>query len=124
MVYSGGKLHELRLTYRGHAAYNKWHETELERWLSDHNIPYPTPADRKDLQNLVQQNWDDAVVKPYNRWDTNQMSNYLTSQGHEIKKGTEQNKDSLLSSIASYWKDTADSVNDAYSNVQSWIFDS
>ncbi|KAK5125760.1 hypothetical protein LTR85_012036 [Meristemomyces frigidus] len=111
-------------SWLGNAAYNKWHETELERWLSDHDIPYPTPADRKDLQNLVQQNWDDAVVKPYNKWDTNQMSNYLTSQGHEIKKGTEKNKDSLLSTIQGYWKDTADTVNDAYSNVQGWIFDS
>jgi len=104
-------------------AYNKWHETELERWLSDHNVPYPTPADRKDLQDLVQKNWDDNVAKPYNSWDTNQLSNYLTSQGHEIKKGTEKNKDSLLSQVQSYWKGTADSANEAYGNTQSWIFD-
>lgn len=45
-------------------AYNKWHETELERWLSDHDIPYPTPADRKDLENLVKDNWQDKVVDP------------------------------------------------------------
>ncbi|KAG9571229.1 hypothetical protein KCU77_g3947, partial [Aureobasidium melanogenum] len=36
-------------TWFSKAAYNKWHETELERWLSDHDVPYPTPADRKDL---------------------------------------------------------------------------
>ena len=42
--------------------YNKWHETELERWLSDHDIPYPTPADRKDLENLVKDNWQTYVV--------------------------------------------------------------
>lgn len=108
----------------GNAAYNKWHETELERWLSDHNIPYPAPADRKDLQDLVQKNWDNNVAKPYNSWDTNQLSNYLTSQGHQVKKGTEKNKDSLLSQVQSYWKGTADSANDAYGNVQNWIFDS
>lgn len=108
----------------GRAAYNKWHETELERWLSDHNIPYPAPADRKDLQDLVQKNWDNNVAKPYNSWDTNQLSNYLTSQGHQVKKGTEKNKDSLLSQVQSYWKGTADSANDAYGNVQNWIFDS
>ncbi|KAF2771465.1 hypothetical protein EJ03DRAFT_308830 [Teratosphaeria nubilosa] len=107
----------------GSAVYNKWHETELERWLSDHDIPYPTPADRKDLIDKVQANWDNYAVKPYNSWDTNQLSNYLSNQGHEIKKGTEKNKDSLLSQVQSYWKDTADSVNDAYSNVQDWIFD-
>lgn len=44
--------------------YNKWHETELERWLSDHEIPYPTPADRKDLENLVKDNWQANVVAP------------------------------------------------------------
>jgi len=108
----------------GNAAYNKWHETELERWLSDHNIPYPAPADRKDLQDLVQKNWDDNVAKPYNTWDTNQLSNYLTSQGHQVKKGTEKNKDSLISQVQSYWQGTADSANDAYGNVQSYIFDS
>lgn len=45
-------------------AYNKWHETELERWLSDHDVPYPTPADRKDLENLVKSNWQQKVVAP------------------------------------------------------------
>jgi hypothetical protein len=45
-------------------AYNKWHETELERWLSDHDVPYPTPADRKDLENLVKDNWQTKVVDP------------------------------------------------------------
>ncbi|TKA28445.1 hypothetical protein B0A50_03912 [Salinomyces thailandicus] len=107
----------------GRTAYNKWHESELERWLSDHNIPYPAPADRKDLQDLVQENWEDNVVKPYNKWDTHQLSNWLTSQGQEVKKGTEKNKDSLLSQVQSYWKGTADSANDAYANTQSWIFD-
>lgn len=46
------------------AVYNKWHETELERWLSDHDIPYPTPADRKDLENLVKDNWQAYVADP------------------------------------------------------------
>jgi hypothetical protein len=45
-------------------AYNKWHETELERWLSDHDVPYPTPADRKDLENLVKDNWQSKVADP------------------------------------------------------------
>ena len=46
-------------------AYNKWHETELERWLSDHEIPYPAPADRKDLESLVKDNWQQKVVDPF-----------------------------------------------------------
>jgi len=51
-------------TWFSKAAYNKWHETELERWLSDHDVPYPTPADRKDLENLVKSNWQAKVVDP------------------------------------------------------------
>jgi len=66
--------------------YNSWHETELERWLADHgrlrpfscsasvhvansstDIPYPTPADRKDLEKLVKANWHDKVQVPLAR---------------------------------------------------------
>ncbi|KAG9545125.1 hypothetical protein KCU97_g21360, partial [Aureobasidium melanogenum] len=112
----------LRLTR--FAAYNKWHETELERWLSDHDVPYPTPADRKDLVDLVKNNWDDKVAQPYNTWDTKQLQNYITSSGQQVKKGTEQNKDSLVSQVKSYWHETADQASDAYSSVQDWVFDS
>ena len=56
-------LPEMNRAYHN-LAYNKWHETELERWLSDHDIPYPTPADRKDLENLVKSNWQVKVVEP------------------------------------------------------------
>jgi len=108
----------------GRVAYNKWHETELERWLSDHNVPYPTPADRKDLEDLVKNSWDDNVAKPYNSWDTQRLTNYITSQGKEVKKGTEKNKDSLLSQVASYWHETKDQADESYSSVQNWIFDS
>ncbi|KAG9555028.1 hypothetical protein KCU79_g11064, partial [Aureobasidium melanogenum] len=111
-------------TWFSKAAYNKWHETELERWLSDHDVPYPTPADRKDLVDLVKNNWDDKVAQPYNTWDTKQLQNYITSSGQQVKKGTEQNKDSLISQVKSYWHETADQASDAYSSVQDWVFDS
>jgi len=64
------------------AAYNKWHENELERWLSDHDVPYPTPADRKDLEKLVQKNWESNVVSPYKSWDAAKLSEYLKLKGH------------------------------------------
>ncbi|KEQ67060.1 uncharacterized protein M437DRAFT_36590 [Aureobasidium melanogenum CBS 110374] len=111
-------------TWFSKAAYNKWHETELERWLSDHDVPYPTPADRKDLVDLVKNNWNDKVAQPYNTWDTNQLQNYITSSGQQVKKGTEQNKDSLVSQVKSYWHETADQASDAYASVQDWVFDS
>jgi len=32
--------------------------------LSDHDVPYPAAADRKDLESLVKNNWQDKVVSP------------------------------------------------------------
>ncbi|KAI9832905.1 MAG: hypothetical protein M1819_003935 [Sarea resinae] len=106
------------------AAYNKWHETELERWLSDHNVPYPTPADRKDLENLVKDNWQSKVATPYSEWEAPQLYTYLKSKGSDVSKSAENNKDSLLDQVKNYWSETEDSASDAYSNVKDWLFDS
>lgn len=106
-----------------HAAYNKWHETELERWLSDHDVPYPTPADRKDLENLVKSNWNSKIGEPYNEWDPAQLQSYLKSKGYEAKKGAEANKESLVSQVKNYWTDTADSASESYHSVKDWVFD-
>ncbi|KAL7794380.1 hypothetical protein V8C37DRAFT_409193 [Trichoderma ceciliae] len=107
----------------GHAVYNKWHETELERWLSDQNIPYPTPADRKDLEDLVSKNWNDYVVEPYNKWDTSQLSAYLQGRGNDAVRDAQKNKDSLLSQVKSNWYETEDNANQAWVNVKDWILD-
>ena len=64
------------------------------------------------------------MIQPYNKWDTNQLSSYISSQGKQVKKGTEKNKDSLLEQVKGYWHETADQADDAYGNVQNWIFDS
>lgn len=112
------------LIFASTLAYNKWHETELERWLSDHEIPYPKAADRKDLQNLVKDNWQAAVESPYVNWDTTRLQKQLESQGAEIKKGTEKNKNILAEQVKSAWVDTSDSANTAYSSVKDWVFDS
>lgn len=111
-------------TWFGKSVYNKWHETELERWLSDHNVPYPTPADRKDLENLVKENWNSKVVNPYHSWDTQQLQSYLSLKGQQAEKGTEKNKDSLIAQVKSYWFDMEDSASNSYANVRDWIFDS
>ena len=103
--------------------YNKWHETELERWLSDHNVPYPTSADRKDLENLVKQNWESKVSSPYSDWEPAQLQSYLKAKGHDVKQGTGSTKDSLISQVKGYWTETADSASDSYKSVKDWIFD-
>ncbi|KAM0469693.1 hypothetical protein ACHAPX_010358 [Trichoderma viride] len=106
------------------AVYNKWHETELERWLSDQNIPYPAPADRKDLEDLVTKNWNDYVVEPYNKWDTSQLSAYLQARGSDVASEAQKNKDSLLSHVKSNWYETEDSANAGWASVKDWILDS
>ncbi|KAF2431231.1 hypothetical protein EJ08DRAFT_649043 [Tothia fuscella] len=111
-------------TWFGKPAYNKWHETELERWLSDHNVPYPAPSDRKDLENLVKDNWDSNVVTPYNSWDISQLTSWMNTKGYQAKKGTEKNKDSLIQQVKGYWTETADQASGSYDNVQNWILDS
>lgn len=111
-------------TWFNKAVYNKWHETELERWLTDHNVPYPTTADRKDLENLVKKNWDTKVSSPYSDWEPSQLHSYLKSKGHNVKQGTESSKDTLISQVKSYWTESAETASDSYKSVKDWIFDS
>lgn len=111
-------------TWFSKAVYNKWHETELERWLSDNNIPYPTPSDRKDLENLVKDNWQSRVVTPYNEWNTEQLTSYLKLKGLQTKDTAAQNKDSLLATVKSNWYEAEDKAEDAWGSVKDWIFDS
>lgn len=113
----------LASSWFGKPVYNKWHETELERWLNDYNIPHPTPSDRKDLENLVKDNWNDKVVTPYNSWDAESLQSYLTLKGQQAKKGTEKNTQSLTEQVKELWEETEDSANTAYANVKDWIFD-
>lgn len=105
------------------SAYNKWHETELERWLSDHDIPYPTPADRKDLEKLISNNWDAYAVAPYKNWDTDKLTAYLQQKGVDVKDSANANKDSLVSQVAGSWYETEDKAQDAYGSVKDWILD-
>jgi len=106
------------------AVYNKWHETELERWLSDNNVPYPAAADRKDLENLVKDNWQSKISSPYNDWDTKQLQSYLSQKGVETKDAAASNKDGLIAQVKSAWYETEDKAEDAWSSVKDWIFDS
>lgn len=92
--------------------------------MSDNNIPYPTPADRKDLENKVKDNWNSVVGTPYRSWDANQLSSYLNSKGAQVKKGTEKNKDSLIQQVQQSWTETEEQASDSYSSVQNWIFNS
>ncbi|RDW94506.1 hypothetical protein BP5796_00269 [Coleophoma crateriformis] len=111
-------------TWFSKAVYNKWHETELERWLSDNNVPYPTPADRKDLEALVKNNWQSKVASPYSDWEPSQLSSFLKHKGVESKEAAEASKDGLIAQVKNYWYETEDKAEDAWSSVKDWVFDS
>ena len=114
------------------AAYNKWHETELERWLSDHDIPYPKPATRKDLERIVQDNWQGRVVDPYRNWDASQLQRYLTEIGRsdwhqsdgDKNKAANSNKNWLVQQVQLAWHETERTAETAFGSVKDWIFDS
>ncbi|AEO66647.1 29fdfb89-92fc-47a2-b804-1d271ae32f14 [Thermothielavioides terrestris] len=105
------------------APYNRWHETELERWLSDHDVPYPTPADRKELEKLVQKNWDEYVVEPYRQWDTAKLTGYLKQKGIDTKEAVEETRDSLINRVKSAWYESEDKAQNAYIDAKDWILD-
>ncbi|KAK4155013.1 hypothetical protein C8A00DRAFT_42325 [Chaetomidium leptoderma] len=105
------------------AAYNKWHQTELERWLSDHDVPYPTPADRKDLEKLVQKNWDTNVVEPYRGWDTAKLTSYLKQKGVETQESAGETRDSLITRVKGSWYESEDTAQNAWGSVKDWMLD-
>merc|ERR1711939_837195 len=89
------------------SVYNKWHETELERWLSDHNVPYPTPYDRAQLETAVKDNWQTKVSQPYGDWDSAQLSAYLKQKGVETKDAAADNTEGLVAQVKKYCYETA-----------------
>jgi len=91
--------------------------------LSDHNVPYPTPADRKDLENIVKDNWQSKVATPYNDFDVAQLQSVLKQKGVETKDTAAANKDSLVAQVKNVWYETEDKAEDAWSSVKDWIFD-
>src|SRR5690554_5061530 len=103
--------------------YNKWHEAELDRWLSDHDIPHPTSADRAELEKLVEENWHSKIISPYSNWDTTQLKAYLMERSNEATGAAGESKDSLIENVKAYWYETEDRAEDAFTSVKDWIFD-
>ncbi|KAJ5239806.1 hypothetical protein N7468_004425 [Penicillium chermesinum] len=122
------------------AVYNKWHETELERWLSDHDIPYPTPADRKDLENLVKTNWEVKVQKPlgsvaeqisdeahnakewiFDTWTDSQLKSFLDYHG--IPAPQPRKRDSLVKAARENYDAIAKKTGEAASYPGNWLYE-
>lgn len=110
-------------SWLGNEIYNKWHQNDLERWLDDHDIPFPQPADRKDLENLVKNNWNRYVITPYEEWDTKQMNDYLRQKGVEIQEKNTENREWLQSELKKKWYETESKAEEGYGDTKNWIFD-
>ncbi|KAJ5135105.1 uncharacterized protein N7515_004383 [Penicillium bovifimosum] len=121
------------------AVYNKWHETELERWLSDHDIPYPTPADRRDLENLVKSNWESRVQKPlgqaadqashelhharewiFDTWSDSQLKAFLDRHG--IPAPQPRQRDSLIRAARENYEKIATKAGETVSYPGDWVY--
>ncbi|OAL36317.1 hypothetical protein AYO20_04475 [Fonsecaea nubica] len=126
-------------TWFSKAAYNKWHETELERWLSDHDVPYPTPADRKDLENLVKDNWQAKVVDPvattgdktsdsyhsvkdwiFDSWSESSLKSFLDH--HNIPAPQPRNRDTLLTTARQHYDTVAKQLGEYASYPGDWLY--
>ncbi|CAG8363404.1 unnamed protein product [Penicillium salamii] len=122
------------------AVYNKWHETELERWLSDHDIPHPSPADRRDLENLVKTNWDTKVQKPlgdiadqandqihhakewiFDTWSDTQLKAFLDRHG--IPAPQPRKRDVLIKTARESYENIATKVGEAASYPGDWVYE-
>ncbi|CAG7946898.1 unnamed protein product [Penicillium nalgiovense] len=122
------------------AIYNRWHESELERWLSDHNIPYPSPADRRDLENLVKTNWDSKVQKPlgqaaddinhelhharewvFDTWSDSQLKAFLDRHG--IPAPQPRRRDLLIKTARENYENIATKVGQTASYPGDWLYE-
>ncbi|KAJ9191559.1 hypothetical protein DTO164E3_8785 [Paecilomyces variotii] len=122
------------------AAYNKWHETELERWLSDHDIPYPTPADRRDLENLVKSNWESKVQIPlaqasahtgyhahnvkewiFDTWSDSQLKAFLDRHG--IPAPQPRTRDVLIKTARENYEKIAKKLGETAAYPGNWLYE-
>lgn len=95
----------------------------MERWLSDNNIPYPSPADRKDLEVLVEKNWNDYVITPFSSWDSADLSAYLQAKGKETQAEAEGTRDSLVQQVRANWYESEENAQNAWVSLKDWILD-
>ncbi|CRG86388.1 Stress response protein ish1 [Talaromyces islandicus] len=140
----------------GRSVYNRWHETELERWLSDHgvlclrqclhvvnsstDIPYPTPADRKDLEKIVKANWNAKVQVPlaqtsetasdhlsnvkewiFDSWTESQLKSFLDHHG--IPAPQPRKRDTLLRAVRENYEVVAKRLGETAAYPGNWLYE-
>lgn len=89
--------------------YDTWHESQLERWLDEHRIPFPHPSDRQALLDKVSKNWD-SIKPSYASWDTAKLGEWLEVYG--LKSKQPSTREQLQSDIKESWDSVADKLAD------------
>ena len=102
--------------------YNAWHKTELEKWLDDHDVPYPAAADRKDLAEIVAKNWDKTSTAVYEKWDSSRLRSWLEKRAVEFDVNAK--KEALIDQVEANWYRAKADVESSWETVKDWIFDS
>uniref|UniRef100_A0A093V3Y1 Meiotic sister chromatid recombination protein 1 n=1 Tax=Talaromyces marneffei PM1 TaxID=1077442 RepID=A0A093V3Y1_TALMA len=121
------------------SVYNSWHETELERWLTDHDIPYPTPADRKDLEKLVKNNWNAKVQAPiadisdtatdylsnvkewiFDSWTESRLKAFLDR--HSIPAPLPRKRDTLIRAARENYDAVAKKLGETAAYPGNWLY--
>merc|ERR1712225_127909 len=119
------------------SVYNKWHETELERWLSDHNVPYPTPYDRAQLETAVKDELLAAVrlnrhkaatgwsAWTFDTWTTENLKKYLASSGNKAaekaSKQADASREQLLSAAQVAYSSASKTGGVGYASATSYL---
>jgi len=122
------------------AVYNKWHQTELERWLSDHNIPYPTPADRKELEHLIKANWESNVQVPlahvsettpehlsnvkdwiFDSWPDTRLKAFLDRHG--VPHPQSRKRDTILQAARDNYEAIAKKLGETIGYPGNWLYE-
>ncbi|KAK9455208.1 hypothetical protein V1511DRAFT_337917 [Dipodascopsis uninucleata] len=105
--------------------YNAWDTKELQQWLKDHKIKYTSTQSRDDLLGLIRKNWNAVMSSPgpFVSWDEEKLINFLNDKGVQIDEKRKDNRDWLVSAVQKNWKEAEDHIEDSYSNMKDWIFD-
>lgn len=72
---------------------------------------------------MIEKNWDNYAVSPYQSWDAEKLGAYLKAKGVETQNAAEESRDSLLSQVKGAWYETEDKSQQAWTSTKDWILD-
>ncbi|KAL2361553.1 hypothetical protein RJZ56_005585 [Blastomyces dermatitidis] len=109
-------------------------------WFSKADIPYPTPADRKDLEELVKSNWESRIHIPithtaehvseslgdakewiFDTWSDSQLKTFLDRHG--IASPQSSKRDKLLAAVRENYEAIAQKLGHTTLYPGNWLYE-